>query len=166
MNYADLNSRAPWKRWPGADRPRLRVGMFVLFFVAFCMGVLSFVEYQTAIENATSIPTELHPIKVLQAGRALYFSAAEWRRIHLLELSCAGFAFLGLFLGLVSFVRMLRALLPRNGRITEEVWSALPSASSSASPSMAYGWFGVVVFVIVGLLMFFLVVWRFVYSFA
>jgi hypothetical protein len=85
----------------------------MLFFAGCALGVAAFVEYQRAVASAANIPTKIHTISVIQDGRTVYVSEAQWRRVHLLELASGGFAILGLFVAICFLMPALLARLVR-----------------------------------------------------
>lgn len=74
--------RAPW---PGRKQPVLRVILFLLFFTALCLGILSGVKYESVLAAAPRVPVGEHSFQVTEHSRIYYVSEAEWRNIQILD---------------------------------------------------------------------------------
>jgi hypothetical protein len=155
-----VDTNKPYRRSPGQARWQLRVLLFVLLFGAFCAGAASFIKYHAAAITATTIPTATHTVKVIQAGRTLYFSEQQWNQVRLLGLSSVGLGMLGV-VGIVLSLR-LHALLRSVFRAFDTkapIWDA--TEPPPLPPSNSYRWFGIVMFGLAVLLMVLIVMWEF-----
>ena len=164
-----MNFNPSWQRWPGPNRPGLRVLLFFLFFAAFSVAVISFVEYGKAAATATKVPTDLHTIKVIQGGQTLYFSEAQWRRVHLLLLCSGGFVIVSLLVAASFLVPTLLASLIQSFRNKTPIWDpriSHPPPLPRSKPYRLFGWFSwldIAIFATIMFLMSLVFLWHFIY---
>lgn len=163
MEPIDTNPGGPLKRWPGANRPQLRILLFVLFAAACLTLVGAFTYYQSAVATATNTPTATHTIGVMHRHRLVYFSEAKWHRVRSLELSSIGLVILGLTVALCFLAPALLRSLRIRGRILFWETPRLDSQFPLWKGRRLFGWFGwfdILLLSIFGFVMALIVLWQ------